>query len=57
MKKKIALIEIGKDGTFGVFSPDTKSVMYGNGSTVAEAKADFENSVENLLRCLRKLAS
>ena len=49
MKKKVALIEIGKDGTFGVFSPDTKSVMFGNGSTVAEAKADFENSVREFI--------
>ena len=50
MKKKVALIEIGKDGTFGVFSPDTKSVMFGNGSTVAEAKADFENSVREIIQ-------
>ena len=49
MKKKIALIEIGKDGSFGVFSPDTKSVMFGNGSTVEEAKADFENSVREFI--------
>lgn len=49
MKKKIALIEIGKDGSFGVFSPDTKSVMFGNGSTVVEAKADFENSVREFI--------
>ena len=49
MKRRTALIEIGKDGTFGVFSPDTKSVMFGNGSTVEEAKADFENSVREFI--------
>lgn len=50
MKKRTALIEIGKDGTFGVFSPDTKSVIIGEGNTVAEAKADFENSVKEIIQ-------
>jgi predicted RNase H-like HicB family nuclease len=50
MKKRTALIEIGKDGTFGVFSPDIKSVIFGEGNTVAEAKADFENSVREIIQ-------
>ena len=50
MKRRTALIEIGKDGTFGVFSPDTKSVIIGEGNTVAEAKADFENSVKEIIQ-------
>ncbi len=50
MKKRTALIEIGKDGTFGVFSPDIKSVILGEGNTVAEAKADFENSVREIIQ-------
>ena len=49
MKKEIALIEIGKDGTFTVFTPDTKSVVFGDGNTVAEAKADFENTVKEFI--------
>lgn len=50
MKKRTALIEIGKDGTFGVFSPDIKSVIIGEGHTVAEAKSDFENSVREIIQ-------
>lgn len=49
MKREIALIEMGKDGTFTVFTPDTNSVVFGDGSTVAEAKADFENTVKEFI--------
>lgn len=48
--KTIALIEKGKDGTFGIYTPDIKSTIIGEGATVAEAKADFENSVKELLK-------
>lgn len=44
-----ALIEKGKDGTFGVFTPDLKSTIIGEGKTVAEAKEDFNNSVNEVL--------
>jgi len=44
-----ALIERGKDGTFGIFTPDINSVIIGEGNTVEEAKADFENSVEEMI--------
>jgi predicted RNase H-like HicB family nuclease len=45
-----ALIERGKDGMFGVFTPDINSTIVGEGKTVEEAKADFENSVEEIFR-------
>ena len=47
--KTTALIEKGKDGTFGIFTPDLKSTIIGEGNTVAEAKADFENSVNEII--------
>ncbi len=47
--KTIALIEKGKDGTFGIFTPDIGSTIIGEGATVAEAKADFENSVKEVV--------
>ncbi len=43
-----ALIEKGKDGTFGIFTPDLKSTIIGEGKTVAEAKEDFNNSVNEV---------
>ncbi|MDR2621490.1 MAG: type II toxin-antitoxin system HicB family antitoxin [Dysgonamonadaceae bacterium] len=45
-----ALIERGKDGTFGIFTPDINSTIVGEGNTVEEAKADFENSVKEIIR-------
>jgi predicted RNase H-like HicB family nuclease len=46
--KTRAIIERGQDGMFSVFTPDLKSTIIGEGSTVAEAKADFEHSVNEL---------
>ena len=46
--KTTALIEKGKDGTYGIFTPDIDHVIIGDGNTVEEAKADFENSVKEL---------
>lgn len=46
--KTIALIEKGKDGTFGVFTPDLRHTIIGEGKTVADSKADFENSVKEI---------
>ncbi len=40
-----ALIERGDDGSFGIFTPELESTIIGEGKTVSEAKADFENSV------------
>ena len=47
--KTTALIEKGKDGTFGVFTPDLQHTIIGEGKTVADAKSDFENSVKEVL--------
>ncbi|MDR2087148.1 MAG: type II toxin-antitoxin system HicB family antitoxin [Dysgonamonadaceae bacterium] len=49
-----ALIERGKDGTFGIFTPDINSTIIGEGNTVEEAKADFENSVNEILQFYRE---
>ena len=48
--KTTALIEKGKDGTFGIFTPDINSTIIGEGNTVTEAKADFENSVREIIQ-------
>jgi len=44
-----ALIERGKDGSFGIFTPDINHTIIGDGDTVEEAKADFENSVHEMI--------
>ena len=44
-----ALIERGKDGTFGIFTPDINHTIIGDGDTVEEAIADFENSVKEMI--------
>jgi predicted RNase H-like HicB family nuclease len=44
-----AFIERGKDGTFGIFTPDINSAVIGEGNTVEEAKTDFENSVREII--------
>jgi predicted RNase H-like HicB family nuclease len=49
-----ALIERGKDGTFGIFTPDINSTIIGEGSTVEEAKADFENSVHEIIQFFKE---
>ena len=53
--KTIALIEKGKDGTYGIYTPDINSTIIGSGDTVAEAKADFENSVQEIFAAYREL--
>jgi predicted RNase H-like HicB family nuclease len=47
--KTIALIEKGKDGTFGIFTPDLQHTIIGEGNTVAESKEDFKNSLTEVL--------
>ena len=49
-----ALIEKGKDGTYGIFTPDINSTIIGEGNTVEESKADFENSVHEILQFYRQ---
>jgi predicted RNase H-like HicB family nuclease len=47
--KTTALIEKGKDSTFSIFTPDINHVIIGEGNNVHDAKADFENSVKEML--------
>ena len=47
MKTK-AIIEKGKDGTFGIYTPDTDYTIIGEGKTVKEAKEDFLNSAREM---------
>ncbi len=48
--KAIAVIERGADGTYGVFieSDNVPFGVIGDGKTIAEAVADFNNSVEEM---------
>ena len=48
--KAIAVIERGADGTYGVFieSDNVPFGVLGDGKTVAEAIADFNNSLEEM---------
>ena len=48
--KAIAVIERGADGTYGVFieSDNVPFGVIGDGQTVAEAIADFNNSVDEM---------
>lgn len=50
MATTTALIERGKDGTFGIYTPDIEHTIVGEGNTVEEAKADFENSVIEVIQ-------
>lgn len=52
--KTTALIEKGKDGSFTIFTPDIKSTIIGEGETVLEAKADFENTVKEVLETYKE---
>lgn len=47
--KTIALIEKGKDGSFGIFTPNIQHTIVGQGNSVSEAKEDFRNSVKEVL--------
>lgn len=47
--KTVALIERGGDGSYCIYTPNLKSTIIGEGASVSEAKADFENSVEEVL--------
>ena len=47
--KTTALIEKGKDGRYTIYTPDLQSTIIGTGDTVSEAKADFENTMKEVL--------
>lgn len=47
--KTIAIIERGKDGSFGIYTPNLQSTLSGNGATLEEAKKDFEEAYNESL--------
>ncbi|MBK5195517.1 MAG: pilus assembly protein HicB [Proteiniphilum sp.] len=47
--RSTALIEKGKDGVFGIFTPELNHTIIGEGKTVIEAKDDFQNSVVEMI--------
>ena len=47
--KTTALIEKGKDGRYTIYTPNLQSTIIGTGDTVSEAKADFENTMKEVL--------
>lgn len=47
--RSTALIEKGKDGRYTIYSADIVSTIIGDGDTVAEAKADFENTLREVI--------
>ena len=50
MKKVNAIIEVGKDGSYSIYLDDhtLEYGVFGEGNTVAEAKADLEASYEGM---------
>ena len=42
--KTIAIIERGKDGSYGIYTPDLENTISGNGVTLEAAKRDFEEA-------------
>lgn len=47
--KTTALIELGRNGRYSIYTPDIESTIIGEGDTVDEARVDFENSVNEVL--------
>lgn len=48
--KTTALIEKTSDGRYSIFTADLVSTIVGEGATVAEAKADFENALHEVIQ-------
>ncbi|MCQ2347915.1 MAG: type II toxin-antitoxin system HicB family antitoxin [Paludibacteraceae bacterium] len=46
--KTTVLIELGKDGSFGLHTPDLENIIIGNGATLVEAKADFDSCLNDM---------
>lgn len=46
--KTIAVIERGKDGSYGIYTPNLKNTISGNGQTLADAKKDFEEAYQEI---------
>ena len=49
VKKVIAIIESGQDGTYSVCAPELENVIIGSGATMDDAKKDFENSYKEMV--------
>jgi predicted RNase H-like HicB family nuclease len=49
-----AVIERGDDGVFSIYAPDIQTGVIGTGSSVKEAKADFDNSVMELIESAKE---
>ena len=47
--KRIALIEKAMDGTFGIYTPEFRPVIIGEGKTIDEAKQDFEFALYEII--------
>lgn len=48
--KTLALIERGKDGSYGVYTANLTTTLWGEGETVAEAKASLENALKEIIQ-------
>ena len=47
--KHTAIVEKNAGGRYNIYTPDLNHVIIGEGTTVAEAKADFENSLAEMI--------
>ena len=55
MKKTLALIEKGRDGLFGIFTPDLASTICGEGATVEEARNDFLQAYQEVVQSFQEM--
>lgn len=53
--KTIAVIERGKDGSFGIFTPDLENTISGNGATLEAAKKDFEQAYQEVFEVFAQM--
>ena len=55
--KTIALIERGKDGSYGIYTPNLESTISGNGATLEAARKDFEEAYREALDVFEEMGS
>lgn len=55
--KTIALIERGKDGSYGIYTPNLESTISGNGATLEAARKDFEEAYCEALDVFEEMGS
>ena len=46
--KTIAVVERGKDGSYGIYTPNLENTISGNGKTLEDAKRDFEEALQEI---------